>query len=577
MNWMEKLKWVIHILRWRLSWSRRNLDYRPSEADPHKFLSAREAAALIPDKACVFSSGIAGNARCSIFFYAIRDQFLRSGHPRDLTWINAGAQGSRGRVPGTVEEIGLPGLMKTYLAGHLETAKAQLQLGEKNELALYTLPQGIISLLLEAQGRGEKELLSEVGINTFIDPAFGTGSAVNEAATVEWVSRSGNTLRYTMPQPDIALLSAPYADLDGNIYFKNASTITENLPSIHSVRRHGGRVMVAVSAIIQSSPEHISIPAEQVDYIVVNPYNEQTVSVPQSRYWDIFTPDGVVDIHRAVERLKFINTFLKITPVRTPIGKMMARLAASIFTQHVPLGGMINIGVGFPEEVAREIIEHGREQDYIFTTEAGSYGGLPSPGIFFGAAIHPVHLESSSQMFERYHQHLDAGVLGFLEVDSAGNINVSKRGEKITDYVGPGGFPDIVYGAQNLIFIGNWMYPCGFELRNGKVCRTKTGKPKFVDRVREVTFNGQEALNMGKQVFYITDVGYFQLTSRGLELRAIFPGIRIQEDILDLSGAKIYIPVEGKIPVIDPRIVSGVGFEPLSVIPEVPRETPTTS
>lgn len=562
MNWMEKLKWIIHILRWRLSWSRRNLDYRPSEADPHKFLSAREAAALIPDKACVFSSGIAGNARCSIFFYAIRDLFLRSGHPRGLTWVNAGAQGSRGRVPGTVEEIGLPGLMATYLTGHLETAKAQLKLGEKNELALYTLPQGIISLLLEAQGRGAHEIISEVGLNTFVDPTFGTGSAVNEVATKEWVSRTGDSLRYTMPQPDIALLSAPYADAEGNIYFKNASTITENIPSIHSVRRHGGRVMVAVSAILPKAPDQISIPAEQVDYIVVNPYNEQTVSVPQSRYWDIFTPDAKVDPHQAVERLKFINTFLKITPVRTPIGKMMARLAASIFAQNVPKGGMINIGVGFPEEVAREIIEHGREQDYVFTTEAGSYGGLPSPGIFFGAAIHPVHLESSSEMFERYHQHLDAAVLGFLEVDSAGNINVSKRGEKVTDYVGPGGFPDIVYGAKNLIFIGNWMHPCGFELRNGRVSRTKTGKPKFVDQVSEVTFNGREALVMGKQIFYITDVGYFKLKPRGLELMAIFPGIRIREDILSLSGARIHIASDGEVPVIDPRIVSGVGFEP---------------
>lgn len=562
MKWTEKLKWILHILRWRLRWSRRDLNYRPAGTDPEKFISARKAAALIPDRACVFSNGMAGNARCSIFFYALRERFRRIGHPRGLTWINVGAQGSRGRVPGTVEELGLPGLMDTYLTGHLETTKAQLKLGEKQQLALYTLPQGAISRLLEEQALGGKYLYSKVGINTFIDPSFGTGPGVNEIADAQWVHREGDYLRYTMPQPDITLISAPYADAAGNIYFRNASTLTENLPSIHSVRHHGGRVMVAVSEIIPADEQEISIPARDVDYIVVNPYNEQTITVPQKRFWSMFTPEGNPDVHRAIERLRFINTFLKITPVRTPVGMMMARLAASIFTENVPKRGLINIGVGFPEEVARLIVEHGREQDYIFTTEAGSYGGLPAPGIFFGAAIHPEHLESSARMFDRYHEHLDMAVLGFLEIDSQGNVNVSRRGEKITDYVGPGGFPDIVYGAEHIIFIGNSTHPPCYTLKNGNLQRHQAGQTKLVAQVREVTFNGQEALRMGKKVFYVTDVGYFQLTPSGLQLMAIFPGIRIREDILETSEARIYIPPGAKVPTIDPRIVSGTGYQP---------------
>ena len=51
------------------------------------------------------SSGIAGNARCAVFFWAIRNCFLKTGHPQNLTWINIAAQGGRGKVPGTVEEI----------------------------------------------------------------------------------------------------------------------------------------------------------------------------------------------------------------------------------------------------------------------------------------------------------------------------------------------------------------------------------------------------------------------------------------------------------------------------------------
>ena len=126
MNFFEKIKLLLHIIRWRLTWGKRNLDYLPPGRSSKKFITAREAAARICDGATVLSSGMAGNARCSVFFWAIRDAFQKKGHPRDLTWMNIGAQGGRGRVPGTVEEMALPGLLRRYLAGHLETAPSQM-------------------------------------------------------------------------------------------------------------------------------------------------------------------------------------------------------------------------------------------------------------------------------------------------------------------------------------------------------------------------------------------------------------------------------------------------------------------
>lgn len=141
--------------------------------------------------------------------------------------------------------------------------------------------------------------------------------------------------------------------------------------------------MAAVSGIIPRSDAEMQHAASEVDYIVVNPYNEQTVSVPQHRYWPMFTPRRARDTRAAVQRLKFINTFLKITPVRDEVGQRMARLAADTFVKEVPKGSMINIGVGFPEEAVRVLIERGLEETYTFTTEAGSDGGLPAPGIFW--------------------------------------------------------------------------------------------------------------------------------------------------------------------------------------------------
>ena len=137
MNVLDKAALLVHILRWRLTWDRRDTAYLPPEPLSDKFRSARAAVDMIPDGACVISSGFAGNARCSIFFWALRERFEKSGIPRGLTWISVGAQGGRGRVPGTVEEVGLDGLVTRYISGHSETAKSLLRLADDGRLELH--------------------------------------------------------------------------------------------------------------------------------------------------------------------------------------------------------------------------------------------------------------------------------------------------------------------------------------------------------------------------------------------------------------------------------------------------------
>ena len=129
-----------------------------------------------------------------------------------------------------------------------------------------------------------------------------------------------------------------------------------------------------------------------------------------------------------------------------------ARLGARVFAREVSPPAVVNVGVGYPEETARLLSEGELHDDITFTTEAGVYGGLPAPGIFFGAAVNPQRIETSAWMFHYYTEHLDAAMLGFLEVDSAGNVNVSKRGPRLVDYVGPGGFPSIANSAKTVSF-----------------------------------------------------------------------------------------------------------------------------
>jgi propionate CoA-transferase len=99
------------------------------------------------------------------------------------------------------------------------------------------------------------------------------------------------------------------------------------------------------------------------------------------------------------------------------------------------------------------------------------------------------------------------------------------------------------------------------EVEHGSMKVRKHGAPKFVERVLEVTFNGQRALRAGKKVFYATPVGLFRLTQRGIELESVFPGVDVRRDVLDLSPARIVLPPSGDVPVFPGSIVTGDAFD----------------
>ncbi len=556
MTIFEKLKTILHLIHWRLNWDKKDLDFLPGKNVSSKFITARQAAKLIADGATCMSSGIAGNGRCSVFFWAVREMFQKTGHPKNLTWINIAAQGGRGKVPGTVEEIALPGLLNCYITGHHETAKAQLKLAEEGKLELHTMPQGVMSFLLEDMGK-ENPLgyyKSKVGLHTFFDPRTGTGTALSANPEKRLVTVDDDLLQYTMPVIDMAFFNAPYADTEGNLYFHDAATISENSFSAKAAKANGGKAIATVAAIIPKNEKLVSMWANEIDYIVVHPYNEQTAGIRQKKFWPLFTPGSTEDPKEGIKKIKFINHFLKITPVRGNTEKLLGRLGALVFVKAACKLPVVNIGVGFPEVVVSQLMQYNLHKEIIFTTEAGSYGGIPAAGVFFGASISPRHLESSTAMFNRYLNELDVAILGFLQIDSKGNVNASKRGPKITEYVGPGGFPDIASGARAVLFVGSWMSGGKFIIKDRRLKIKQSGIPKFVDQVDEVTFNGAVGLKERKKIFYVTNVGVFTLTEKGLVLIMVMPGIDIEKDIINSCTATIILPPGNKVEVVDPSI-----------------------
>ncbi len=79
--------------------------------------------------------------------------------------------------------------------------------------------------------------------------------------------------------------------------------------------------------------------------------------------------------------------------------------------------------------------------------------------------------------------------------------------------------------------------------------------------MREITFNGRLALQRGQQISYITNVGVFKLTTRGLELARVVPGIDIRRDILEPTNHAVLTPESGEVPVADDAIMTGNGFK----------------
>ena len=560
MKLTTKLWLLAHIARWLATRYRYDTHYRFTLPDNPKFMGSRDAVKMIRDGDVVATSGLGGNQWASIMYWSMRELFLETAHPRDLTVLAIGGQGSRGRAPGSIEELGVEGLCTRFFSGHMETFKSLLRLADAGKVELQCIPQGVMALLIENQGRGDDSLLTKTAVGTFVDPRIGSGTPVAGTGTTQWVQVEDDNLRFRLPKINVAVFNAPAADRNGNIYVRDAAMVAESYEIAKAARKNGGVVIANVARVVEPGYAEVFLSGDQVDAVVAYPGTEQAASIKYYRYWPLFTTESDVGIEEGVARLKFANQVLGITPRRNQVDNALARLAATIFAENVRKGSLVNIGIGLPEEVCRCTCEAGLSDELTFFTESGVYGGLPAPGVFFGAAVSPRRIMSSAEIFHLCYERLDVSILGMLQFDPEGNVNVSKRGEGAVNYVGPGGFIDFSTIAKTVIFVSSWMVHGKMRLNGGKLDITEPGKVKCVDRVDEITFSGKRALESGRNIFYVTNVGAFKLTRRGLELIRAVPGIDIRKDILEPTRNKVVLPEFGNVPVVDASVMTGREF-----------------
>ena len=506
-----------------------------------KFITAQEAAKLIPDGATVGFAGMGLSGWPEEIACAIRDNFKETGHPRDLDLKQGSALGDWGygnqfegwdrtRRPGGPDkehgnrgitrlgEAG-PGLVAKWSAAHIGSAFALTELVRQNKIQCHCLPQGVIVNLWREIAAGRPGLMTKIGLGTFVDPRI-EGGKMNEVTTedlVELVEFQGEEYLFYKSFPvNVAILRGTTADENGNITFEHESMMNEGLSVAMAAKNTGGIVIVQVESVTKGgtmNPKEVKIPGILVDY-VVQATDPMACWQAEGVY---FEPAFSGQIRKPMDALP-----------RLPLGdrKIICRRCA----MELKPGAIANLGVGIPADVASVVAEEGYTDKVTLTAETGGIGGVPSALPNFGSNYNPECIMLHNDMFDMIDGGgLDITVLGLAQVDEAGNLNVSKFGPRLT---GPGGFINITQSAKKVVFCGNFMAKSKEHVEDGKLVIDQEGTiHKFVKEVEQITFSGRYA-RPDQTILYVTERCVFQLIDGKMTLIEIAPGLDLEKDIL---------------------------------------------
>jgi propionate CoA-transferase len=391
---------------------------------------------------------------------------------------------------------------------------------QDNKIQAYNLPEGVITHQYRDIAAGKPGTLSRVGLGTFVDPRLegGTMNRVTVEDIVELMTVNGKEYLFYKTFPiNVVFIRATTADPDGNVTMEKEALVLENLALAMAARNSHGYVICQVERVAAEGSldsRHVRLPGVLVDAVVVAEpqYHTQT-------YGTTYNPALSGEVRIPIETLP---------PLPLDDKKVIARRAAMELLPN----SVVNLGIGLPDSVGRVASEEKIYDLMTLTVDPGVMGGVPAGGADFGAAINcQAVIDHCSQFDFIDGGGLDGAFLGFAECDRLGNVNASRFAGKIA---GCGGFINISQNAKKVVFIGNFTAGgAQFAVDDGRLRIVQEGKvSKFVEQVVQVTFSGTLAAQQRKDVLYVTERCVFRLTSAGLTLTEVAPGVDIERDVL---------------------------------------------
>lgn len=480
-------------------------------------VEAAEAIRMVEDDHTLFVGGSGGGIQePTALLEALGQRYDQTESPRDITvWHCSGVGDQKG---GGLGLIAREGLLKRVVGGHWGMAPKLARLALEERIEAYNFPQGAISQLLREIAGGRPGLVTHIGIKTFVDPRL-EGGRVNSNTTEELVRvielGGRECLFYPAFEIDVAFIRATTADELGNLTFEEEAAFLEALPIAQATQASGGKVIAQVKYLTEAGtlhPQRVKVPGILVDALVLEPEQKQT----SLRIYDPAFSGAVRTPSASLPRMKL------------DARKVVARRAALEILE----GAVVNLGVGIPDGVASVAAEESLLDRFTFAIEQGHVGGVPAPGVEFGAATSPLATIDQPYQFDFFGGGgLDVAFLGMAEADGKGNVNVSRYGSVLS---GCGGFIDISQGAQRVVFCGT--FTAGgmeVEVSDGELRIVREGRhPKFVENVEQITFSGELARERGQEILFVTERAVFRLGEKAIELVEVAPRVDLERDVL---------------------------------------------
>jgi propionate CoA-transferase len=483
-----------------------------------KVIPVEDAISVLRDGDVLATSGYGGHGVPEQLLEALEKRFLETEHPCQLTLVHSTGQGD-GKEKG-LNLLAHEGLLRRVIGGYFGLSPKIGRLIQENKVEAYNLPEGVITHLYRDIAAGRPGTVSRVGLGTFVDPRL-DGGKMNRATVVNLVDvipiDGKEYLLYRTFPINVAFIRGTTADPDGNITMEKEALELEVLALAMAARNSHGYVICQVERIAAEGSldaRHVRLPGAFVDAVVVaeTQHHAQT-------YGTVYNPALSGEVRIPVKTLP---------PLPLDDRKVIARRAAMELLPN----SVVNLGIGLPDYVGRVASEEKIYDLMTLTVDPGVMGGIPAGGADFGAAINYQALIDHCSQFDFIDGGgLDCAFLGFAECDGQGNVNASRFGDRIA---GCGGFINISQNAKKVVFMGNFAAGgAEYAVEDGRLRIVREGRVgKFVERVAQTTFSGRVAADQNKSVLYVTERCVFRLTSAGLALAEVAPGIDLEKDVL---------------------------------------------